>query len=332
MLIAIVLLCPRLFADEPAPDIPPETPPEPPPVTFSFDFATECGGLFSTAREFVLKDNNDVISRLDWPIIAPYISVMSKLNIHKFVIQVSATSAIPPVSACGQMEDFDFLLPNSDSVSHYSMHDIYLDKYYDVGIKAGGKFSFKRINLDVIPMAGFSFSSRKWSAMNGYVQYPASNQAWTGNEEKRTVSGTVISYEQAVYAPFVAIETRLALSNFLFGLSAHFSPYFWAYSLDTHFVTNTQYYDTMNGGLAYGLSLSARWYFLGLKPDGGGNKSLYLGLGLSCSYSGVRSSTGSTAYGVIGVVDSSLQTSSSQSKLESDEFKVSFVFVLSGIR
>jgi outer membrane protease len=312
-----MLLCPCVFADEPA--------------NIYFDFETASGALFSTAREFVLKSNNDVISRLDWPIIAPYISVMPKLSIYKFVVQTSVTSAIPPLSACGKMEDFDFILPDSNSVSHYSIHDIYLDKYYTVSVQAGRQIAIKRINFDITPMAGFLFSSRKWSAMNGYVQYPPNNQAWTGGEEKRTVTGTVISYEQAVYAPFIAVEARLALSNFLFALSAHFSPYMWAYSLDTHFVTSVQYYDTMNGGLAGGVSLSARYYFGGGKPaDGGG--SLHLGLGLSCAYQGMRSAAGLTSDSFIGITESNFETSKNyQSKLESDEFKVSLVFVLTSM-
>ena len=125
---------------------------------------------------------------------------------------------------------------------------------------------------------------------------------------------------------------RWALSHFTFALSANFSPYFWAYSLDTHFVTNVQYYDTMNGGLVGGGSLSAIYYFQKRRPaDEGADNRLRLGVGLSFAYQGVRSSIGTTLFGSIGVTESNLETSSSsQSKLESDEFKAALVFVLSG--
>ena len=334
LLITFILFCPYVFADEFS-----DEPVPPPPSqgaadsTINFEFETACGALFSTAREFVLKNSTDTISRLDWPVITPYISFMPRLTIHTFALKASVISVIPPLSASGTMEDFDFLLRDSNSISHYSAHDIYLDKYYTVSLQVGRQFTVKRINFDITPMAGFSFFSRKWTAMNGYLQYPT-NQAWTGSEEKRTVSGIVISYEQAVYAPFAAVDVRWALSHFTFALSANFSPYFWAYSLDTHFVTNVQYYDTMNGGLVGGVSLSAVYYFQKRRPadDGeGADNHLRLGLGLSFAYQGVRSSIGITSFGNIGVTESNLETSSSsQAKLESDEFKAALIFVLSG--
>ena len=301
--------------------------------SFGFDFETHCGVLFSTGREFVLTDGKNTLSRLDWPAVTPYISFTPRLHIYHFVLKPSIISAVPTLGASDKMEDFDFFVNDADTVSHYSQHDLYLDKYYNIAVRAGYQFTIKQIKLDITPMAGFFFFLHKWTAANGYVQYPAYNQAWTGAEEKQNVSGTVITYEQTAYAPFIALETRLTLSNFKFVLSADFSPYIWAYSLDTHFARNLQFYDTMDGGRAGSVSLSALYYLPVRKTADGGisaDNHLRLGFGLSCAYEGLRSSIGATAFGSIGLTESTLITSkSNQSKLQSDEFRISLIFVVS---
>jgi hypothetical protein len=35
------------------------------------------------------------------------------------------------------MKDYDFLVPGSDAVSHYSRHDAYLDKHFDIAGELG---------------------------------------------------------------------------------------------------------------------------------------------------------------------------------------------------
>jgi outer membrane protease len=115
------------------------------------------------------------------------------------------------VAIGGRMEDYDFLIAGSNEVSHYSRHESYLDKDFTGTLALSYVIRLGVWNLE--PGIGFSYSNRKWSAQDGYVQYPISG-IWNGNEPKQSVSGTIISYEQALWFPFISLNVAYRLNCF----------------------------------------------------------------------------------------------------------------------
>lgn len=247
------------------------------------DVALSFGAYGGTVSEYVWQGNG-VVSRLDWQQYAvPQATVSGRLGWHNAYAGASLATAIP--FACGIMEDFDFLLEDSSAASQYSRHDVYLDKRYDVAVFAGYEFSF--LQGTVFPALTCSYRNQKWSARDGYLQYPASG-AWTGDEAKTTVQGNIISYEQSLLIPAVALHISWHITDaWTLRLQGSFSPYLVAETLDSHFLRNKQFYDTMSGG--YGFSIGAG--------------AQYKRCAVFAAYEYMRVMHGDTASGTIGIAN-----------------------------
>ena len=143
------------------------------------------------------------------------------------------------------MKDFDYLTDISDVVSHFSEHDIYVDKDFSLNTIIGYKIQ-KR--FQIIPFIGYSYQNKKFTAQNGYLQYPLiSGEPWTGDEKKTLLSGIVITYEQAIWFPFAGIELLIPINEMIkTGIKGVYYPYINISTIDSHFLRMTQFYDKMN--------------------------------------------------------------------------------------
>lgn len=175
-------------------------------VDVTFDLSS---GIKNSMTQEYVYDGEKCMSRLDWNNdIIPVLSISRQIEFLNIMVRTSIDSAIPVKS--GTMEDYGFLMADSADPSHYSKHDAYLDKDFIGTFEAGYILSFR--NWKLLPTVGFSYLNRKWTAQEGYLQYPVYGP-WTGTEPKQTVAGTVISYEQAIWFPFISIEARYILKN-----------------------------------------------------------------------------------------------------------------------
>jgi outer membrane protease len=175
-------------------------------VDVTFDLSS---GIKNSMTQEYVYDGEKCMSRLDWNNdIIPVLSISRQIEFLNIMVRTSIDSAIPVKS--GTMEDYGFLMADSADPSHYSKHDAYLDKDFIGTFEAGYILSFR--NWKLLPTVWFSYLNRKWTAQEGYLQYPVYGP-WTGTEPKQTVAGTVISYEQAIWFPFISIEARYILKN-----------------------------------------------------------------------------------------------------------------------
>jgi outer membrane protease len=277
-------------------------------LDFSFDF----GAGVKTARthEYVYEGDK-CISRLDWNDAAvPVVSFSGTLEVFNFFIQSGMTLTVPVQS--GTMEDYDFLMEGSNEPSLYSFHDSYLDKDFSCSFALGYRFKTKKWVLS--PSAGFSYYNRKWSASGGYLQYPASG-LWTGTEPKQNLNGTIIGYEQVLMSPSVSLQAGYALtSRFALFASGNFYPYVWAHSVDSHFLRDAQFYDTMEGGMGYAFELGGAF-----SPS----KNSAMTFCISLQYEAFRNVAGTTASNVIGLTeDANTIDEGYSSKTENSAFRV----------
>lgn len=251
------------------------------------------GGAGSALTQEYVYEGEKCLSRLDWAdAIAPALSIAGSAGFFNVMVQARIDMAVPVRS--GVMEDYDFLSPGSTEPSLYSRHDAYLDKDFTGVLSVG--YVFRLGAWELTPGIGFSYANRKWSAQDGYLQYPVSGM-WTGDEPKQTVTGTVISYEQAVWFPFISLSVSRAFSRFGFAVTGSVSPVLKGETIDTHFTRSTRFYDTLadenffSGGAAWDVSLALFYY-----PAGGKHLAFFIRGG----YKVIAGLTGSASSGATG--------------------------------
>jgi outer membrane protease len=290
-----------------------------------YSFAIEAGLKGGMTKESVYEGEK-CVSRLDWE--DDSVSVLAFTGLAEFpnmretalpkpFVRATLATAVPVIS--GAMEDYDFLIPGSVVLSLYSQHDAYLDKDFTGVFEMGGIFRF--FGWEVVPAVGMSYTNRKWTAQDGYLQCPVSGP-WTGDESKQRVSGPVISYEQALWHPFVSLSAGYTVKNRIaFTLAGSVSPFLAGETIDTHFLRSTRFYDILesgsffSNGFAWNAALSVLYYPAGRKQ---------LGFFLSGGYSAIHDLAGSTASGKTGIDDGTLVTDQGYgSKVESWSVDVS---------
>jgi len=229
---------------------------------FSLDFFIyfDSGIKQGITNEFVYEGDK-CISRLDWKDeIVPVLNITGMLKTHNIFLKLGMLSVVPVKS--GVMEDFDYLVTGSTKPSHYSQHDTFLDKDFRSKVECGYDFIFEYWHIT--PSVGFQYFNRKWTASNGFLQYPSTG-LWTGDEFKTLINGSVISYEQAVWFPFCTIEVGYDFTfgikgKIYIGLNGSIYPYIWANTNDTHFLRNVQFYDDLKDGIGWCSVLTISFY------------------------------------------------------------------------
>ncbi|MDR0322265.1 MAG: omptin family outer membrane protease [Treponema sp.] len=225
-------------------------------VDFSFDIGLKGG----TTQESVYEDET-CISRSDWMDKAvPFTNFSGMFRTNNFLFKLNLTLAAPLIS--GEMEDYDFLIPDNENPSRYAWHTAYLDKDFSCGAEIGYEFLFNY--WYITPKIGFQYRSLKWTASDGYLQYPATGQ-WTGDEQKVYVIGSVASYEQAIWFPYAAVEAGIHYTfpyegKLQIAVGVGVYPYMWAETNDTHFLRNLQFNNSLSGGLGLNYELTVSFF------------------------------------------------------------------------
>ncbi|MDR0457268.1 MAG: omptin family outer membrane protease [Treponema sp.] len=191
-------------------------------VKYEVEISTGVG--VGRTNEYVYKGNKE-ISRLEWKEnLIPILIVNNQFDIFNFIINANILSGLPLAIKNGIMEDYDYLIDNSNALSNYSEHDLYTDKHLNMTFQFGYSFGLGHFKLS--PLVGFSYYTRKWSAVDGYLQYPINNNdEWTNNTPKSNVAGTGISYEQVIKSFSLGFRSDYTFGeNFNISLNAFFYP------------------------------------------------------------------------------------------------------------
>ncbi|MDR0539630.1 MAG: omptin family outer membrane protease [Spirochaetaceae bacterium] len=310
-----------VFADDSSPaQTPPaadageteQRPAKPAPV-FNWMFQTALGIKSAQTQECVYEGAKQ-ISRLDWIDNAvPFAAFSAALSAFNITARFGLSLSIPVKS--GIMEDRDFLIAGSNAVSHYSRHNMCLDKDFTCYAELG--YVFKINTFYIFPAAGFCYENRKWSASDGFLQYPIGGGMWTGSEPKENIYGTVINYEQSLWYPALSLCAGYIYNQrFDFALYGSFYPYISAESMDNHFVRSppVRFYDTITGGLGGKAGVYAAFYLV---------KEIAFAAALE--YETFTSAKGKTSSGTIGIGNGALAVDEGYSaKIERGAFSASF--------
>lgn len=212
------------------------------------------GGFdYGLAKEFVYFSGGGYdyykVSELDWPLQPSYYFGvrLTYRSSSKLLLRFDLREAIP--SKVGYVQDSDYL--NGDGLrTHYSRHTGVLLGAFSARADVGMRFVLPA-HITLIPFTRFLFRDIKWSAQNGYYQYPPQQSApytyWSPSEPKVDLTGQVATYEQRYIIPAVGLEGVLNPGGILSAAVAiAFSPLAWISDIDHHLLKNLVFYDSMS--------------------------------------------------------------------------------------
>lgn len=261
----------------------------------SIETSTSAGVLVGAARELVL-DGSYKISELDWSM-KPLVLTGSELRFSMptgLRASIRVRAGVPGYT--GRITDKDFL--NWDgAVTHYSEHQCFTEGALLVDARVGWHFPIgQRFALE--PFGGLSVMRLKWTARDGYLQYPPEADEpftpWNPDTTiKVNVYGTGIIYQQTWYIP----QAGVRVAYYRFGesidaaLALGFSPYLVMFDLDNHELRLLDFEGNLSGGWLLDPSLSVSWRF-----------SPRVRLSFDVSYRLIRGIVGDTIVTGVGVV------------------------------
>jgi outer membrane protease len=247
--------------------------------------------FFGGMNEYVFeKDRKHEVSRLEWDEnFVPYIDLRGQFEFWDFFTCLSLITSIPVKS--GRMRDYDYTIPNSSAVSHYSEHDALFDKHLEIFPEIGWGRHIG--NWYFAASAGFLYRNRKWTASGGWTQYPSvDGEAWNDSVPKEQQAGTIITYEEAFWTPVITLYADFTITkSFTIGLASGWYPYLDITTVDTHILRSIQFFDHMQGGWGTTVDLSLTW-----QPANTESVAFLFGMG----YEGIFPQRGTTSTGGIG--------------------------------
>ncbi len=224
-----------------------------PAPSYTTNISTGVGVLLGTAKEFVYS-NSYKVSELDWSL-SPVVYYGTRLTLTAmsgFAVVLEIASGFGGLS--GSITDSDFL--NGDGVkTHFSKHDCYTERVVSLDLRAGWP-AITTPHTVVSILGVINVLDYKWSARDGYLQYPSETAApytpWSESTTKTDVVGTGILYEQGYFALGFMLDAQLKAGDALSGvLGLGFSPIAVCNDVDNHLFTGVDYYETMSGGYLF---------------------------------------------------------------------------------
>jgi outer membrane protease len=230
-------------------------PPEPE-RGYCLEVKTLTGTRVGLAKERVFSGPY-TISELLWPF-QPLLYAGTALSLQTrfgLCASLDVRSAFPGRS--GYMEDSDFKNYESGDLSktHYSQHDCHTERAITLDARVGWLFR-PGARLTLQPFAAFGLMQYKWTARDGYLQYPPElvppYTHWSPSVTKLLVSGTAVVYEQTYLIPAAGLSAQMRFGQRIdAALCFSFSPFVFCSDLDNHVQATfaADYYDRMRWGL-----------------------------------------------------------------------------------
>lgn len=228
---------------------------------------TTSGTLFGSAYEYVYDQRvaqNYKVSELDWGF-TPIYYYGVELNLTTqpgFRVLLSAKSGISGLS--GRMQDSDFL--NGDGArTLYSQSDTYTEQALIARLQVGYDLPLPP-DLTITPLLSIDYLKMRWSARDGYLQYPpATGQTysvnangtvnlgtmpvWSSNLPETPIYGVSVIYGQRYIIPAAGFQmTYMASRRLDLQLSVLFSPIIIARATDDHVLRSLSTVDTFTQG------------------------------------------------------------------------------------
>jgi outer membrane protease len=213
-----------------------------------------------------------VISQLDWEVQPLFYSnaALAMSTSVGFAASLDVRLGVP--GKTGFIGDSDWLNYdyNGDSTkTNYSQHDCFTERAILLDAQAGWDLRLADW-VTIEPFLAFGLMDFKWSARDGYLQYPPGypnvNPPYpdVATDSTAQVSGTGIIYQQTYFIPSVGVAGKFRFGK-SFGGSVSFtgSPLVFCNDVDNHlFSPGRDFYDTLSYGLLLEPKISLDWQML----------------------------------------------------------------------
>jgi outer membrane protease len=233
---------------------------------------TGAGIIYGVVREFVYSTYNNqpyTQSELDWDLQSLYTTnaALFMQVASGFAASLSVQLGIP--LRTGSISDSDWLnvAYNGDRTkTNFSQHNCFAERAVLVDAQAGWEIPLAGwVSLE--PFLAFGFMDYKWTARDGYLQYPP---GWFGSGATKPypdsstdvvvpVSGTVIIYQQTYYIPAVGLSAKIRSGSTSGTISFAFSPMVFCNDVDNHEFGGNDFYDTLSNGILLEPKISLEW-------------------------------------------------------------------------
>jgi outer membrane protease len=245
----------------------------------TFTTSTGTGVMYGLATEIVYGAYNGqtyTLSLLDWPV-QPLFYVKEFLAMSTtagFAASLEVRLGVPARTGSGSDSDWLNYGTNGDpSRTNYYQFDCYDERAIQLDAQAGWDIPVAAwVTLE--PFIAFGFADYKWSARDGFLQYPPNwfvvppgpgpfgSYPPASTDPRQPVSGTLIIYEQTYFIPAVGLSARFRIGEHLScAVSFAFSPLVFCNDLDNHVLSTpgNDFCDSMLGGVLLEPKISVSW-------------------------------------------------------------------------
>jgi outer membrane protease len=233
---------------------------------------TGTGIIYGVVQEFVYStyiNQPYTVSELDWDLKSLYTAnaALSMRMANGFAASLSVQLGIPWKT--GFITDSDWLnyeYNGDPTKTNFSKHDCFAERAVLLAAQAGWEIPLAGwVTLE--PFLAFEFMDFKWTARDGFLQYPP---GWFGSGPTKPypdastdvvvpVSGTSIIYRQTYYIPAVGLSAKIRSGSTSGALSFAFSPLVFCNDVDNHEFAGFDFYDTMSNGILLEPKISLEW-------------------------------------------------------------------------
>jgi outer membrane protease len=243
---------------------------------FTLSASTSTGVLYGVAKEFVYSTSDFngksyTLSELEWEV-KPLFYAGASLELSTLAgLTASLDVRMGVPGKTGSSTDSDWLNynDNGDPVkTNFIFSDCYTERAILLDAQVGWQFPLASW-LSLEPFAAFGLMDFKWTARDGYFQYPP---GWFGagaskpyppasTRPKEHEAGACIIYEQTWFIPAAGITATFNAGK-VFRISASFAitPFVFCNDVDNHeFEDSIDFYDTMRGGLLLEPKVTLEW-------------------------------------------------------------------------
>ena len=232
--------------------------------------STGTGIIYGVAKELVYSTSayngqSYTESELDWAL-QPLLVGKASLSLRTSIgLAASLELGLGVPLRTGSVSDSDWLnydVNGDPTRTNYSQQDCFTERAVLLDARVGWEAPLTGW-LILQPFLLFEFMDFKWTARDGYAQYPVgypgSGPPYVPSQVQTPVSGVVIIYEQTWYIPAAGIETTFHAGDFGGTVSFAFSPFAFCSDVDNHLAAAKDFYDTMSNGLLLEPGLSLWW-------------------------------------------------------------------------
>ncbi|MDR1390383.1 MAG: omptin family outer membrane protease [Treponema sp.] len=231
-----------------------------------YEFTLGVGAEFyyGTSFEIVYRENGDYLSELQWELkplflLALKASLGPKKNARKrgFFSELELAAGIP--AKTGSMEDRDWLESTvPGSLSLFSRHDNHTNGAFTVEATAGVSFPLGSLFF-IDPLVSFDYMYFDFESHDGYIQYGGNspenpdgsvktdNLPFDPSWPKIYTAGRQVRYRQYWFLLSAGSRFGLYYNGFFCNFSFKITPLVFCYAVDTHYLRNLYFTDTMFG-------------------------------------------------------------------------------------